>query len=245
MNSKNLNLVIAICVSFSAIVALRGASVLPENFRKQISSTTQVHEASRISHAKELLGNTYEESDAQKLEGQEALNDIIHRKIRKSLPEKWKKQSRQIAETIITQSAKYSMDPVFILAVIKTESKFNPTIVGRHGEIGLMQIKPSTAAWIANKYKIQWNSNSNLQNPSANIQIGMAYMDYLRNKFKRKSITYVSAYNMGPTNVQRLLAAKIKPDQYNSRVMKNYHNFYSVMSANVSKSVFNLMAQNY
>ncbi len=244
MNSKNLKLVIAFCISITASLALRGTSVLPKNFRNQLSATVLVHEASRISHAKELLGKNYEESDARKLEGQEALNNIIHKKVRSSLPANWKKQSRKITETVLTESAKYSMDPIFVLAVIQTESKFNPTIVGRHGEIGLMQIKPSTAAWIAKKYKIQWNNKSNLQNPSANIQIGMAYMDYLRNKFKRKSTKYVSAYNMGPTNVQRLLAANIKPDQYNSKVMKNYRDFYSTMSASVSKPIFTLVAKN-
>lgn len=244
MNSKNLKLVIAVCVSLSASLFLRGTGVLSKKFQHQQFSTSPVHEASRVSHAKELLGKAYEDSDAQKIEGQDELNNIIHKKIRKSLPADWKKQSRQIAETVISESAKYSMDPIFVLAVIKTESKFNPTIVGRHGEIGLMQIKPSTAAWIAKKYKIQWDIQSNLQNPSANIQIGMAYIDYLRNKFKRKSIKYVAAYNMGPSNVQRLLAANIKPDQYNSKVMKNYRDFYSVMTAGVSKPVFSLVAQN-
>lgn len=190
-----------------------------------------VHEASRISHAKELLGTSYRGSDAQKMEGQQALNEVILKKVQAQLPAKFKAHARTIARTVIAESARYNMDPVFVLAVIKTESKFNPYAIGRHGEIGLMQIKPDTAAWIAKKYQLPWNGKQTLKNPQANIKLAMAYMNYLRNKFDKKSMKYVSAYNMGPTNVRRLLAKNVKPAEYRSRVMKNYSELYRVVAA--------------
>lgn len=189
-----------------------------------------VNEASRIEHAKELLGGGYKGSDAQKLEGRTALNEMIYQKVQNSLAPKWKAHARSIARTVIAESGKYKMDPVFVLAVIKTESKFNPAAIGRFGEIGLMQIKPDTAEWIARKFGIAWQGKKTLENPSSNIKIGLAYMNYLRTEFNGKALKYVSAYNMGPRNVRRLLAKNVKPAEYSSRVMKNYGELYAKIS---------------
>ncbi|KYG67726.1 lytic murein transglycosylase [Bdellovibrio bacteriovorus] len=189
-----------------------------------------VNEASRISHAKELLGSDYKGSGAQKVEGTATLNEMIYDKVQSSLAPRWKGQARNISRTVITEAAKHNLDPVFVLAVIKTESKFNPLALGRFGEIGLMQIKPDTAEWIAKKFKLPWNGKKTLENPSANIRIGLAYMSYLRGKFDKKAVKYVSAYNMGPLNVRRLLAKNMKPAEYNSRVMKNYGEIYAKLS---------------
>jgi len=189
-----------------------------------------VNEASRIEHAKELLGGGYKGSDAQKLEGRTALNEMIYQEVQNSLAPKWKAHARSIARTVIAESGKYKMDPVFVLAVIKTESKFNPAAIGRFGEIGLMQIKPDTAEWIARKFGIAWQGKKTLENPSSNIKIGLAYMNYLRTEFNGKALKYVSAYNMGPRNVRRLLAKNVKPAEYSSRVMKNYGELYAKIS---------------
>lgn len=218
-----------------AFVAASLTSVFFNNFsfndwHHDIPAVESVHEASRISHAKELLGGSYKGSGAQKLEGQEDLNQLILGKVEAHLPPKFKAQARTVTRTVITESAKYGLDPVFILAIIKTESKFNPLAVGRHGEVGLMQIKPDTAKWIAHKYNLPWNGEQTLNSPCANIKIGLAYMNYLRGKFDKKALKYISAYNMGPTNVRRLLAKNIEPAEYNSRVMKHYGEIYARLS---------------
>lgn len=226
-----------------AFITASLTSVLFNNFsystwqQPVIPAIESVHEASRISHAKELLGHGYKGSDAQKAEGQIALNEAILSKVQSQLPPKFKSQARAIARTVIAESAKYELDPIFVLAVIKTESKFNPLVIGRHGEIGLMQIKPDTAQWIAKKFDLPWNGDKTLKSPSANIKIGLAYMNYLRGKFDNKAMKYVSAYNMGPTNVRRLLAKNVKPAEYNSRVMKNYGELYAKISTNSAHSL--------
>lgn len=197
----------------------------------------RVHEAARVSHAKELLGKTYKGSDAQKIEGQKALNMMIQRKIQASLAPKFKSKARSIARAIITESAKYKLDPVFVLAVIETESKFNPEAIGGVGEIGLMQIRPETAEWMAEKMGMKWKGKDSLKNPSVNIKIGLAYMDYLRSKFTSKPVRYVSAYNMGPLNVRRLVAKNVVPEEYNSRVMKNYKELYAKITDKKSATI--------
>lgn len=225
------------------IIAATLTTVLFNNFdfvswsRPALNS---VNEASRISHAKELLGSSYKGSFAQKLEGQSELNQMIYQKVQAQLAPKWKAHATSIASTVITEAAKYKLDPVFVLAVIRTESRFNPVIVGSAGEIGLMQVKPDTAEWIARKFKIPWHGKQTLENPASNIRIGLAYMNYLRHKFDGKALKYVTAYNMGPKNVRRLMASNTKPAEYNTRVMKNYGEFYSKLN----QPTFALLASN-
>jgi soluble lytic murein transglycosylase len=196
-----------------------------------------VNEASRISHAKELLGKYYDGSYAQKLEGSHTLNIAIYNRVQSRLQGKWKAQAERISRALIHESTKYQFDPVFIMAIIQTESKFNPLTRGRFGEIGLMQVKPDTAAWIAKKYHLTWSGEKTLENPVANIRIGMAYMAYLRNHFDGVSNKYVSAYNMGPRNVKKLFAHKVRPKEYSLRVMQNYKDLYTTIAAQSSATV--------
>lgn len=224
MKTKHLNTILIVIASSIMMV-------LFNNFKAVPGIKPIVNEESRISHAKELLGRKYQGSYAQKLEGQLALTAAIGNNIRTQLPERFKSQAENIARTVIVESAKYELDPVFVLAVIATESQFNPLVRGTSGEIGLMQVKPDTAEWIAKKYKITWKGNRTLEDPSANIRIGLAYMDYLRTKFGGSASRYVSAYNMGPTNVRRLIAKNVKPAEYATRVMTNYGRIYSSMAS--------------
>lgn len=190
-----------------------------------------VDKVSRKTHAKELLGKHYLGSCAQQAEDVADLHISIFNQIYAGLPKKFKGQAEQIARTIIEDSEYYDIDPVFILAIIKTESNFNPLVRGRFGEIGLMQVKPDTAAWISRKEGYRPRSAKSLENPVENVRVGIAYVNYLRNNFGGYANKYLSAYNMGARNVRRLYASEKKPKEYTSRVMKNYNDLYIKMVA--------------
>ncbi|PIS10262.1 MAG: lytic transglycosylase domain-containing protein [Bdellovibrio sp. CG10_big_fil_rev_8_21_14_0_10_47_8] len=185
-----------------------------------------INEKVRSHHAKELLGSGYTGSNAQRVEGATSLGVAIFNDVYHSLPKKFKNHSVDLASTILTESEKYEIDPVFVVAIIKTESSFNPVIRGRFGEIGLMQLKPDTAQWIAKKYKIKWSGSKDLENPSKNVRLGLAYMDWLRDKFNGHANKYLSAYNAGAARVCRMYASEIKPREYSMRVMRHYSETY-------------------
>lgn len=232
MKTRRLKIGLTVVSAIFTSVLFNNFNFAFKNASKAAPSFGLVNEASRVSHAKELLGFEYKGSNAQRLEGTGSLNKMIHSKVQTSLAPRWKAQANSITQTVITESTKYQLDPIFVLAIIKTESRFNPMALGRHGEVGLMQLKPDTAEWIARKYGLPWNGKKTLENPSSNIRIGLAYMNYLRAKFNGKALKYVSAYNMGPRNVRRLLAQNVKPAEYKSRVMKNYSDIYAKISDN-------------
>jgi soluble lytic murein transglycosylase len=102
---------------------------------------------------------------------------------------------------------------------------------GSHGEIGLMQLKPDTAKWIAHSSGIKWRGPATLENPVENVRLGVAYVSQLREKTSGFAGKYVSAYNLGFAKMSRMYKTANKPHEYSLRVMKNYKEFYTQMVA--------------
>ena len=108
-----------------------------------------VKESDRVEHARELLGSRYRTSDAHRLEKRKHLAENILTAVDKHLPKKYRHRSNDVAHAIIVEATKHEMDPFFVMAVIAGESSFNPDARGPVGEIGLMQLRPTTGQWIA------------------------------------------------------------------------------------------------
>jgi soluble lytic murein transglycosylase len=135
------------------------------------------------------------------------------------LPVQFKTHAKVIARTILSESARHRLDPLLVVSVIQTESSFNPLAKGSFGEIGLMQIKPSTAQWIAAKYNIQWKGAHSLNNPHVNIQLATAYLAYLKNRLGNDNSDFIAAYNSGPSHVLRSRSENRVPKIYINKVL--------------------------
>ena len=98
-----------------------------------------------------------------------------------------------------------------------------------HGERGLMQILPTTAAWMARKMGLR--APFDLRDPATNIKIGAAYLSHLRTMFRKVSVRYVGAYNMGAANVRRLIADDAEPTVYPRKVLGHYREYRSSFSS--------------
>ncbi len=178
----------------------------------------------RTKHAHELLKNEYKKSDVKNFEGDYNLSQYVKKYIKK---ENTNLDADDLTETLMKVSQKHGYDPIFLLAVIKTESEFKPNAVGSAGEIGLMQIKPETAAWICKKNNITWLGAERLKNPHYNILIGGYYFEYLKKTLHSQSARYVNAYNMGINGLQRLPAQAQNSHPYFEKVITNYLYIYS------------------
>jgi soluble lytic murein transglycosylase len=202
--------------------------------RKYEKPTTS--NAVRVRFAKELLGRKLaKKMGVNNMKLAKTIDTFIHEKIKSTQGPKKKIRVRQIANTVIEEAGRYGMDPMFLMAVIKRESSFRSDIRGDFGEIGFMQIKPSTGQWIAKKYDLPWWGERSLLDPVQNIKLGAAYLDYLRKRLPEQG-QFVSAYNMGPTNVRRNLASKHLPREYLTTVMDNYEELYSEALSDVLDS---------
>ena len=109
-------------------------------------------------------------------------------------------------------TTKYEIDPLFVAAMIREESRYNADIVSYAGAIGLMQIMPATGRELAGRLKIPRFSTKILYNPDVNIQMGSWYMKSLMNQFDNNHALVAGAYNGGPGRMRRWIKAKQIPD---------------------------------
>ncbi|HEV3071407.1 MAG TPA: lytic transglycosylase domain-containing protein [Solirubrobacteraceae bacterium] len=109
------------------------------------------------------------------------------------------------ASIIRRQAAAKQLDPALIAAVIYAESKFEPR-TSSAGALGLMQILPETADFIAGKSGGVRFTTSDLATPAINLAYGSWYLRYLLNHYNGRELPAIAAYNAGLANVDRWLA---------------------------------------
>ena len=88
----------------------------------------------------------------------------------------------------------YQLTPQLVLAIIATESGFNPNAVSPKNAQGLMQLIPDTAARFGVRKPMD---------PAQNIRGGMAYLRWLMAYFEGDVALVAAAYNAGEGAVER------------------------------------------
>lgn len=104
-------------------------------------------------------------------------------------------------EYIDSCSREYDVDPYLVAAVIKTESKFKYNATSNYGAIGLMQLMPETAVWVAGQLDDTGFALDDLQEPGCNIRYGTWYLSSLKKEFAGNEVLMLAAYNAGRGNV--------------------------------------------
>lgn len=102
-------------------------------------------------------------------------------------------------------SQKFSINPDLLAALIYVESRFEASSKSNQGAVGLMQLMPSTAMWVARKLEKKDFELDDLYDPKTNIELGSWYFSYLRKKFNGDLIKTLAAYNAGEGNVNNWL----------------------------------------
>ena len=96
--------------------------------------------------------------------------------------------------TVENYSVRWQVDKFLAIAVMKVESN------SQSGAVGLMQIMPETATWIAKQLD---EEPDNLHEPEKNIRYGTWYLAELLDEFKGNDVLALAAYNAGRGNVRR------------------------------------------
>jgi peptidoglycan lytic transglycosylase len=109
------------------------------------------------------------------------------------------------ADVIRQQAAAKHLDPALIAAVIFAETKFNPR-TSPAGAVGLMQIEPATARFLAHLSHGYRFTTSDLDTPAVNVAYGSYYLRYLLDHYRGNEMFAVAAYNGGVANVDRWVA---------------------------------------
>ncbi len=132
-----------------------------------------------------------------------------------------KKSDDKIPGWILAQSKRYGYDPLFLTALIITESSFNNWAVSHRGAVGLMQLLPGTGKAMARETKQPWRGTSTLHDPEVNIALGSYYLNKLKRRFGDLNLA-LEAYNHGPTRLDSYLKRGYAPSRYSKKVLKIY-----------------------
>ncbi|HYP68961.1 MAG TPA: transglycosylase SLT domain-containing protein [Thiobacillaceae bacterium] len=98
---------------------------------------------------------------------------------------------------------KYQLDEAWIYGVMRQESRFALEARSGTGAMGLMQLMPDTARWIARKLGLSHFKAYDAHDPDTNIKFGAYYLRTLMDAMDNQAVLATAAYNAGPRRAQR------------------------------------------
>jgi len=136
----------------------------------------------------------------------------------KMVPEHIDIRARKYVQMVELNAKRFNLDPKLLMAVIHTESYFNPMAKSTAGAYGLMQVIPRFAGREAYQYiyETDWIIQPDyLYSPGINIELGAAYLYILQNRYfkdinddEKRLYVSICAYNWGPTAMRKKILDK-------------------------------------
>lgn len=124
--------------------------------------------------------------------------------------------SLDLADQIHLAAVEERIDPVLGAKLVRAESSFRTAAVSPVGAVGLTQLLPSTARWVA-----PGTSRGDLFEPATNLRVGFRYLRQLLEKYGGDEELALTAYNRGPGTVNKLLKRGRDPDNgYAEKVLE-------------------------
>ncbi len=162
----------------------------------------------------------------------EALERQVHRILKKH--GRPVQNGKDLASAIVREALAQNYDPVFVAAVIKSESAFNSLARSHKGAQGLMQIMPKTGAWLADQQAIP---RQKLTDPGHNLKLGISYLKQLEAEYGGNRVLTLIAYNWGPGHVAsasvggRRVPGEVM--QYAVKILNDYRRWSSELRSSV------------
>lgn len=129
-----------------------------------------------------------------------------------------------VAQAISEESERAGVDPMLVMALIQVESEFREHAESHKGARGLMQLRPTTLVWVAQREGIKLSQAELEADPSLNVRLGVRYLKYLKDLVRGRLDLALMAYNAGPNRVIAAYKAKnLEPWQnYVNAVRREY-----------------------
>jgi soluble lytic murein transglycosylase len=108
---------------------------------------------------------------------------------------------RPYSTTVEAAATEFEVDPLLIWAVMREESRFDPEALSYAGARGLMQIMPSSQAWITEQLG-EDTSPGDAFVPEASIRMGAWFLHFLLDYFDGDLDLAIAAYNGGAGSVE-------------------------------------------
>ena len=121
----------------------------------------------------------------------------------------------QYQEIVTMYAEANGISPALAASVIMHESKFSEHVRSPRGAIGLMQLMPETAEWIAGQLGEKDFSLQKLHEPEMNIRYGTWYLALLEREFDGNLVLTLAAYNAGRGMVHEWMEENDWPQDFN------------------------------
>jgi hypothetical protein len=134
---------------------------------------------------------------------------------------------------------KEGIDPRFIHAVIKQESKYDPKAVSSAGAQGLMQMMPATAKRFGLKDPFD---------PTENVEAGTKYLKWLLERFDGDVSLALAGYNAGEGSVDKYKGVPPygETQNYVKKIVANYgKTYHPILPPDDAKLAFHLVSLDY
>ena len=199
-------------------------AIQAENKNKslEITSLKDIYPLKEPTYNFDSVGKTFQELDISRIN--ELSKIEFEELILSSVPIGLKEKLKPFLKTTLFYSEKFQVDPFWVLAVMWTESHFNPKARSYVNARGLMQIMPRTGYFLAGLLeKPVKNLRSAIQitkKPEPNIEMGAFYLKKILRDFNGHYIHATAAYNMGPSGVKKRLRKGLRVGNRNKYVNK-------------------------
>jgi soluble lytic murein transglycosylase len=141
---------------------------------------------------------------------------------------------RPFADELVQNAPGRNVDPRFLLAIMRQESRFQPTVKSNAAARGLMQFISTTSTRMAGELQLAPFRQDDLYDSSIAILMGSQYVSGLFVLYPNQPSAVAASYNGGEDNMKRWLgrAKSSSPGRYVPEIMyaqtKDY--VYKVMS---------------
>lgn len=102
---------------------------------------------------------------------------------------------REAMQDILKQQ---ELDEAWVYGLIRQESRFITNARSSAGAMGLMQLMPATAQWVANKMGMQNYRKTLATEISTNLALGTYYLKHVLTSLDNQPLLASAAYNAGP-----------------------------------------------
>lgn len=138
------------------------------------------------------------------------------------------------AELVEREAEAWQVEPALIWAVMRQESAFYPQAISVADAQGLMQVIPSTWAWLAELLR---EAPGDPFDPATNIRYGVHYLRRLMDRFAGDVELVAAAYNRGQGYISRLYQGEV--------VNGDRDEFYRFIDALETREYLQIVLHNY
>ena len=119
----------------------------------------------------------------------------------------------RLSDAIQAEANLGGYDPLFVAALVAVESGFRIRAESARGARGLLQLKPSTFAWISARFPdVGGEGLVPGEDPIIDVRLAVRYFRWLDLRFKSRDAA-LYAYNAGPSRAARYVRSGEAPDR--------------------------------